>query len=397
MRPLATGATVSLLMVFCGFAPAACSRAHPPEPAAASKPAPPAASPRPRFTNFETGGNVKALALDGPNLWLGLPNGLIRYDTRTSDTHEVITSRSTRSGLLSDGIYMIYLDGAGNKWIGTYGGGLMRYDNRQWTAFTPFGFGSPLTYGAAWKPLKSGTGIADLWVYDMAVDHQGVSWIATWKGATRYDGKTFQTFTDKNGLADKWVYAVAVDRDNLIWFGTEGGLSRYNPATKEWTSWTHADGLGLNVPDEPPAPANDPGYGHHGTQRKSNMGPNPNYILDIVIDADNVKWIGTWGAGLSRFDSSAPAGLQWKSFSKADGLGGHYVHVLKFDSAGRLWIGTNGGLTIYDHGRWTTYTTKEGLLDNNVFSLAFGEHGVVWAGTWKGLSKFEPPPRMASR
>jgi len=396
MRPCPTGITVPLLIIFCCLVFAACSRSHPPEPAASDS-APPTASHRPRFTNFETGGNVKALALDGPYLWLGLPNGLIRYDTRTSDSHDVITTRSTHSGLLSDGIYMIYLDGGGDKWIGTYGGGLMRFDNRQWMAFTPYGFGSPLTYGAAWHPSKTGMGIADLWVYDMAVDHQGVYWIATWKGATRYNGKTFETFTDQSGLADKWVYAVAVDGNDLIWFGTEGGLSRYNPATKHWTSWKHADGLGLNVPEEPPTPADEPGYSHHGTQRKSNMGPNPNYILDIAIDDHNVKWIGTWGAGLSRFDSSAPAGQQWTSFSKADGLGGHYVHVLKFDSAGRLWIGTDGGLTVYDHGHWTTYTSAQGLLDNNVFSLAFGENGVVWVGTWRGLSKFEPPPSFAIR
>lgn len=273
----------------------------------------------------------------------------------------------------------------------------MRFDNSQWTVYTPFGFGSPVTYGKAWHPLSAGKGIADLWVYDMAVDHHGIYWIATWKGATRYDGKTFQTFTEKTGLADKWVYAVAVDRDNLIWFGTEGGLSRYDPVAKQWTSWKHADGLGLNVPQEPPTPANEPGYSHHGSRSKSNMGPNPNYILDIAIDEHNVKWIGTWGAGLSRFDSSAPAGQQWHTFSKADGLGGHYVHVLKFDSSGRLWIGSEGGLTVYNHGRWTTYTTAQGLLDNNVFSLAFGENGVVWVGTWKGLSKMEPLPRVASR
>jgi ligand-binding sensor domain-containing protein len=395
-----TGATALLLVALLSFAQTACSRTPRTE-SAATKSAPPAASARQLFTNFETGGNVKALVLDGPHLWLGLPNGLIRYDTRTPDSHDIITSFSTHSGLLSNGIYLLYRDGAGDTWVGTYGGGLMRFNGRQWTAYTPFGFGSPVTYGKAWQPLPAGKGIADLWVYDMAVDHHGVYWIATWKGATRYDGKTFQTFTEKTGLADKWVYAVAVDRDNVIWFGTEGGLSRYDPVAKQWTSWTHADGLGLNVPQEPPAPApatsNTTGYSHHGTRSKSNMGPNPNYILDIAIDDDNVKWIGTWGAGLSRFDSAAPAGRQWTSFSKADGLGGHYVHVLKFDSAGRLWIGSEGGLTVYDHGRWTTYTTAQGLLDNNVFSLAFGENGVVWVGTWKGLSKMEPLPRVAVR
>ncbi len=384
-------ATIGLCATVIVLAPSGCTRAPKTEPVR-QRPTDAKPAPSPLFTNFETGGNVKALALDGPYLWMGLPNGLIRYDTRTPDSHDIITAQSTNSGLLSNGIYMIYVDGHGDKWVGTYGGGLLRFDGRTWTAYTPFGFGSPLTYGAQWQPLAVGKGIADLWVYDMAVDHRGVYWIATWKGATRYDGKNFQTFTEHDGLVDKWVYAIAIDRDGLIWFGTEGGLTRYDPVARQWKSWTHADGLGLEVPKEPPAPAGEPGYGHHGNQSKSNMGPNPNYILDIAIDADNVKWIGTWGAGLSRFDSSAPADVQWKRYGKADGLGGQYIHVVKFDAHGTLWIGSEGGVTTLSNGRWRTYTTADGLLDNNVFSLAFGENGTVWIGTWKGLSQMQPPP-----
>ncbi len=391
-RQIATSLTLAFTLIFA--LTAACNRA--PE---SSSPPPLAAEPAaaPLFTNFETGGNVKALAFDGPDLWMGLPNGLIRYDTRTADSHEIITAERTRSGLFSNGIYMIHVDGRGDKWIGTYGGGLMRFDGRQWSVYTPFGFGSPVTYGAAWRPVEAGAGIGDLWVYDLAVDRRNVYWIATWKGATRYDGQRFQTFTEKDGLIDKWVYAIAIDRDDIIWFGTEGGLTRHDPVTRQWTSWTHADGLGLDVAQSEPAPSGDAGYGHHGAQSKSNMGPNPNYILDIAIDDKNVKWIGTWGAGLSRFDASAPAGQQWKTFSTADGLGGHYVHVLKFDPQGRLWVGSEGGVTIYDDGRWTTYTTAQGLLDNNVFSLVFGEDGTAWIGTWRGLSKMERQPRVVQR
>ena len=246
------------------------------------------------FTNFETGANVKALALDGPYLWMGLPNGLIRYDTRTLDSHEIVTAESTSSGLLSNGIYMIHIDQRGDKWIGTYGGGLMRYDGQSWTAYTPFGFGSPITYGDQWH-LLAGGGVGDLWVYDLAVDHNGVYWIATWKGVTRYDGHTFRTFTEEDGLADKWVYAVAIDRHNILWFGTEGGLTRYDPAKEDWQRWTHEDGLGLDVGEPQTAEEDDDSYGHHGTSLKSAMGPNPNYILDIAIDPNGVKWIGTWG------------------------------------------------------------------------------------------------------
>ena len=51
---------------------------------------------QPLWTNFETGANVKTLAFEGDNLWLGLSNGIIRYNTKTPDTHEIYTAYSTQ-------------------------------------------------------------------------------------------------------------------------------------------------------------------------------------------------------------------------------------------------------------------------------------------------------------
>ncbi|HXC61130.1 MAG TPA: hypothetical protein VNV63_00525, partial [Nitrospiria bacterium] len=48
-----------------------------------------------RITNFETDVNIKTMALEGDYLWMGLSTGIIRYDTRTKDQHQVYTTRST--------------------------------------------------------------------------------------------------------------------------------------------------------------------------------------------------------------------------------------------------------------------------------------------------------------
>src|SRR6185503_17735188 len=44
---------------------------------------PVANTPRWHVTNYETEVNVKTLAIEGDYLWMGLPNGIIRYNTRT--------------------------------------------------------------------------------------------------------------------------------------------------------------------------------------------------------------------------------------------------------------------------------------------------------------------------
>lgn len=334
----------------------------------------------PRFTNFETGANVKSLAFEGNILWLGLSNGIVRYDTRTADQHQIFTVRSTR-GLLSNGIYKVAVDPNGVKWIGTYGGGLSRFDGTGWTTFTPYG-GGKISYDGAWAVYPAGFGLGDLWVYDIYFDSDGSVWVATWKGVSRFDGKSFKTYTQKDGLLDKWVYAIAKDRDGIFWFGTEGGVNRFDG--RNWTGYTHADGLGAEMGgavQEKSGGAYD--EGHHGRHDKENRKANPNFVLDIAIDRENTKWIGTWGAGLSRFD-----GTRWITYTEGSGtIGGNFVHALEIDPKGNLWAATNKGVTRFDGKTWKTYTTADGLLDDNVFSIAFDKEGNNWFGTWTGLSK----------
>ncbi|HXN06555.1 MAG TPA: two-component regulator propeller domain-containing protein, partial [Nitrospiria bacterium] len=64
---------------------------------------------------------------------------------------------------------------------------------------------------------------------------------------------------------------------------------------------------------------------------------------------------------------------------------------LLFDERGRLWAGTNGGVSVYDGKRWKTFSENDGLINNNVFALAFDSRGALYLGTWKGLSKMENP------
>lgn len=330
-----------------------------------------------RFINFETGANVKTLAFEGNFLWLGLSNGIIRYDIKTSDQYQIYTIRST-DGLLAKGIYKIAIDSNGVKWIGTYGGGLSRFDGKEWEVFTPYG-GGKTDYGPSWTIYPFGQGLGDLWVYDVFFDNDGSAWIATWKGVSRFDGKSFKTYTEESGLLDKWVYAIAKDQSGLFWFGSEGGLNSFDGLN--WKAYTHSDGLGAKI--ESASGEDGHQLGHHREDKKGNQIGNPNYVLDIAIDHNNVKWIATWGAGLSRFD-----GQSWKTYIAGTGtIGGNFVHALEIDSEGNLWAGTDKGVTRFDGLTWTTYTIADGLLDNNVFSIAFDQAGNKWFGTWSGLSQ----------
>lgn len=333
--------------------------------------------PLPFFVNFDTGANVKALAMQGHDLWMGLPNGLIRYNTASFDDHTIYTVASTRTegpqgvrpGLLANGIYALDVGPDGALWISTYGGGLTRFDGKDWTTYTPV------------------EGLGDRWAYDVEFAPDGTMWVATWKGISHFDGKSFTTYTEKDGLADKWVYDIAVDPDGTVWAGTEGGVSVFKDG--RFTNYTHADGLGAEVAESERKPVLNAESRHHRTQGKANAGYNPNYVLSIATTPDGAKWFGTWGAGLSRFD-----GKTWTSYTTHDGLGGNFVHALAVDGDGTLWAGTDGGVSYRKEGRWITIGARHGLMDDNVFSILFDADGNAWFGTWKGLSKMTSPPPL---
>ncbi|HIE66234.1 MAG TPA: hypothetical protein EYG28_03240 [Nitrospiria bacterium] len=328
------------------------------------------------WNHFQLFSIVRSLAFEGDVLWVGTANGVLRYDL-SNDDQKVYT---TRDGLLSNIIHTVTIGPGGDKWVGTYGGGLSRFDGKRWVTYTPYGSGSPLVYGKEWRSFPEKTGLGDLWVYGILFDRDEVMWVATWKGVSRFNGTSFKTYTTDDGLIDKWVYTLSLDRKGTFWFGTEGGVTRFDG--KNWKSWSNEDGVGVDtgrgVPPEAQALPFTPRH-HQGGDKPLEY--NPNYVVSSTIDANNHLWIGTLGGGLSRFD-----GKNWKSFTTRDGLAGNMVHALQIDSNGILWIGTNGGVSRFDGKRFANLTQKDGI--GSVYAIAIDRQGNKWFGTFGGVSQY---------
>ncbi len=56
---------------------------------------------------------------------------------------------------------------------------------------------------------------------------------------------------------------------------------------------------------------------------------------------------------------------------------------------GKVWIGHDMGVTIYDGKTFKNYTENDGLPDHRVNALFQDKNGMVWAGTWGGVAVFE--------
>ncbi len=319
----------------------------------------------PVWTNYEINTGVHAIAFEKNLIWVGTEHGVLVYD-RQQD--KIVKKIDNKSGLLSNDVTSIEMDSKGNKWIGTHGGGLVL-------------IGEGLKGGI--KKTYTVPQLADPFVYKTLLDSEGRLWVATWKGANLYDGKVWKKFTKEDGLVDNWVYSLGIDNSGTVWFGTEGGANSFDG--KRWQTFTHKEGLGADLKDVPDfEKIVNKSHHHASAPGKEAEGYNPNYILSLAIDHKDVKWFGTWGAGLSRFD-----GKSWKNFTVKDGLPGNFVADIFVDSDNGLWIGTEGGIGYFNGNSWVKYTRSEGLIDDSVFTISPDKTGNKWFGTLDGISKLE--------
>jgi hypothetical protein len=125
----------------------------------------------------------------------GIPDPVVAPAAYTKPDNPHSFSFYTRQqGMIHDDISAVINDRSGNIWIGTYGGGVTRFDGRNFFHYTE-------DHG-----LSSNT------ILCLLEDSKGNIWIGTRNGAVKYDGHSFYIFTEKQGLSNNIVEKIYEDR-----------------------------------------------------------------------------------------------------------------------------------------------------------------------------------------
>ena len=110
-------------------------------------------------------------------------------------------------GLPNKIVMSLFEDGAGTLWIGTDGGGLIRFRDGQFRAFT------------------SHDGLSSDTICAIAGDPDGTLWLGTRGGGLmRFSKGKFVAFTRQSGLSDDDVFAVLDDTLGRLWFSSNKGI-----------------------------------------------------------------------------------------------------------------------------------------------------------------------------
>jgi len=287
-------------------------------------------------------------------LWIGTAGGGVSKldrDKRKFALHQADPADPATLG--HNHVLALCEDSEEGIWVGTNGGGLDQLNPHEGT-FTHFR-----------RDAEDPHSLSNDVVSALHLGRDGDLWIGTWGGGiARFDreARRFIHFQadpfDPHSLSSNWVHALHEDRDGMIWIGTTAGLERLDRNVGRFVAVWRAGGD----------------------------------VTAIQEDANHNLWFAT-GSGVGKLDrGSGQVSRYAPAATSPTEAGRQRVHAIHQDRAGRIWLGTAGGLCQLDPvgSAFTCYTERDGLADDTVMAILEDGQGQLWVSTAGGLSRFEP-------
>ncbi len=294
------------------------------------------------------------------------------------------------SGTVS--VLQIYTDHNGIKWIAT-NKGLASYNNDSWTTFE-------------YEDHLAGKNLLDI-AYQSS-QYGDELWFANTNGAivASYDVDAVTsatTYTTGNsGILSNDVKTVSLDSFNCRWFGTSKGLSVFKgnqwysqeydgffedfPITDigtDTSGWNYITTLGGGVSRQKFDVDAISGASEYDSVW---TGVGSNFVNTVFIDGAD-QWYGS-DRGVS-LHTSFEAKQNWTRYRVGDGLISDNVFAIIKDAEGKMWFGTDSGISVFDGAAWISYTTASGLISDRITCMYPDTDGSIWIGTDAGVSHFK--------
>ncbi|WP_170110376.1 hybrid sensor histidine kinase/response regulator transcription factor [Flavilitoribacter nigricans] len=242
-------------------------------------------------------------------------------------------------GMSSSYVSAMLEDSRSNFWIGTSGGGVLRFDGNNLTAFNFKDFGI-------------------FTVYPRLEDSDGNIWFETFAhGVICYNGARFVQFGKEEGLLENRNRSIIEDDQRRIWIGANKGVNCLE---------LNEDGITGKVsyytPDE---------------------GLLVGRILALEEDSKGQIWFAG-SEGFCRYD-----GHQFVAITEAEGLSGRWGYSLMEDSKGSIWLGTAAGVSRLSGNTLTHFTEQEGMAGPNITDIHEDERGRIWLSSSGGVSIYD--------
>jgi signal transduction histidine kinase/ligand-binding sensor domain-containing protein/CheY-like chemotaxis protein len=350
-------------------------------------------------------------------LWFGTEDGLNRYDGHTFRIYKCDPENPNSLGFSY--IKALHEDRAGRLWVGSFGGGLSRYD-RATDQFIRYQYRE-----------ENPSGLSSDSIQTLCEDRSGTLWIGTTSGLNHYDPVTdtisrFNIVGDDPDSQPVNVLAIAEDALGRLWVGTEhqglfrcdrlnGGVSRFQ------VSGMGEDLLDNKVNSLLTDSSGDLWVGtSHGLSRYNERNGVLEHLRertdgqDSILDTEVINkifedrsgniWIGTDARGLGRYNRDRNHFVIYQAnINDSMSITDNTIHDILEDRSGVLWIGTHTGLNYFDEEKQflvhyhRTPDDPTSLSNNTVRSFCEDSRGDFWVATYDGLNRFDRQTELFTR
>jgi ligand-binding sensor domain-containing protein len=335
---------------------------------------------------------VYSIAQDAQGfIWFATQDGLDRYDGYSMTVYK--HKSGDKNSIADNAVSYLLSDPPENLWVGTFKGGLDRYDIKE----------NKFHHYKANK--NDSNSVSDNRINLIFRDSLGTIWVGTNEGLNYFDRTTdsFRKYiSNTNPVSEemKHINSICQDNNKMLWVGTGNGLFKINlldindvkvihniyPGSRNsvsekiyWVFTDHSGTLWVGMGDSTikSYSASDNKFIDYPESVKG--------VRPMIEGTDKTIWFGSVSTpGLRKLD------LITKKITLASDIQNDNVLALFKDNSGIIWIGT------YFHGVYF-YDYKEDRFKNylgnsqnpNIVMSIFQDHsGNLWVGTFGNGVKY---------
>lgn len=256
------------------------------------------------------------------NLWYTTTDGVSKFDG-TTWTNYVFTDDGKELKWVSKGLQ----SSNGDLWFATVRG-IFKFSQDNWTVFD-----------FELDQMFSG------WIIDVVEDHAQNLWFGGFNYLLKYDGSEWIHYTDTSGFQSNYVESLLVDSNGVLWIGSRAGISKFENNTfehfisgEDFESSSQILGL-LESKDGKIYAISTSAVLTFDNGSWTNDLVEGNLTGSFIDDSDQI-WIGSIFHGLIKYSPNGST-----NYSLEDGLSSQVVNSIYRTDDGVFMIGTNKGIT----------------------------------------------------
>ncbi len=283
------------------------------------------------------------------NLWAGTwKYGLIKYNFTTKETKQFFYQRDQELNIVD----LLFVDKDGRYHLGKQ------------------------EYHIVFDPLEEivTDTLSNTFLRLGMIDGKGNIWAGTHDDLCIYSRESYEKISrypqKGSQIQEGTVFnSVFQDKADNIWIATSKGIYVYYPNKIYFNAFLYRI--------------------QHPTYR--------DYAKTLFKDSHDNLWCGTFGSGLLLLDEQLHVKKRFLKNQGQHNIVGNYIWCIKEDQQGKLWFGTENGISVFDPDQMRFVKTinkhiqqYSNLTHDLIYDILHDRKGNVWIATQEGLDVLKP-------